>query len=88
MRDRFITGIYSKGLIGFGILGEFIENIDTNYLVSLYKNEAIVLDTISKVAYKTSDENLNLIKITEIITNEKIKTLAIKNAAKGNNAFE
>ncbi|CAD8081867.1 unnamed protein product [Paramecium sonneborni] len=88
LRDRFITGIYSKGLIGFGILGEFIENIDTNYLVSLYKNEAIVLDTISKVAYKTSGENLNLIKITEIITNEKIKTLAIKNAAKGNNAFE
>lgn len=54
-------------------MGENIENIETNYLVSLYKNEAIVLDTISKVAYKTNDENLNFIKITEIITNEKIK---------------
>ncbi|CAK70083.1 unnamed protein product (macronuclear) [Paramecium tetraurelia] len=88
LRDRFITGIYSKGLLGFGILGENLQNIETNYLVSLYKNEAIVLDTISKVAYKTSDENLNFIKITEIITNEKIKTLAIKNAAKGDSAFE
>mgnify|MGYP001807928191 CR=1 FL=1 len=57
-------------------------------MVSLYKNEAIVLDTISKVAYKTSDDNLNFIKITEIITNEKIKTFAIKNAAKGDSAFE
>ncbi|CAD8061923.1 unnamed protein product [Paramecium primaurelia] len=88
IRDRFITGIYSKGLLGFGILGENIENIETNYLVSLYKDEAIVLDTISKVAYKTSIENLNFIKITEIITNEKIKTLALKNTAKGDSAFE
>lgn len=74
--------------MGFGILGENIENIETNYLVSLYKYEAIVLDTISKVAYKTSIENLNFIKITEIITNEKIKTLALKNTAKGDSAFE
>lgn len=48
-----MTGIYSRGLLGFGILGENINNIESNYLVSLYQNEAMVIDTINKVGFRT-----------------------------------
>lgn len=57
-----MTGIYSCGLIGFGILGatNFSKKFDMefNYLVSLYREKAIVIDTISKTAYWTTKSDL------------------------------
>lgn len=62
-------------------------NLESNYLVSLYGQEAIVIDTISKVAYTTNVDNLNSINISEIITNEKYKC-RFKSRGIGVNTYE
>lgn len=63
-----MTGIYSKGLIGIGLLN--VHNEEENYLLSIYLNEVLVLETISKIYYYTTKEDLPQIEISEIISQD------------------